>query len=204
MSPDGTAPEEVPADITRESDVARLFHEVQRRFGRIDVLFNNAGINTSPKLPDEISADDWNAVLQTNVTGSFLCARAAFSMMRQQSPAGGRIINNGSVSAQVPRPGSCPYTVSKHAVTGLTRSIALDGRPFGIACSQIDIGNAATDMASSMATGVPQANGTTAVEPTMNVQHVAEMVAWIAELPLSANVLFTNVMATGMPFVGRG
>ena len=182
----------------------KLFAEVAKAFGRVDLLFNNAGMGYKSTLIDEIPVEVWNDVVGVNLTGSFLCARAAFGAMRRQSPQGGRIINNGSVSAHAPRPGSVPYTATKHAITGLTKTLALDGRPFDIACGQIDIGNALTEMAVPMTQGVPQANGTIAPEAVMDVERVAEAVLYMAGLPLDANVLFMTVMATKMPFVGRG
>ena len=201
------APEQavaIPCDISDAAEVDHLFAEVKERFGRLDLLFNNAGMSYKSTMIDEIPVEVWNDVVGVNLTGSFLCARAAFGMMRHQSPQGGRIINNGSVSAYVPRPGSVPYTATKHAITGLTKTLALDGRPFDIACGQIDIGNALTEMAAPMTKGVPQANGTIAAEATMDVQHVADAVLHMANLPLDANVLFMTVMATKMPYVGRG
>ena len=171
---------------------------------RLDVLFNNAGISAAAAPIDEIPVADWLEVSRTNITGMFLCARAAFGLMRRQSPQGGRIINNGSISAHVPRPGSTPYTMSKHAVTGLTRSLGLDGRAFNIACGQIDIGNALTDMAAKFTKGVPQANGQIAAEPVMDVAHVAEAVLHMANLPLDVNVPFMTIMARDMPYIGRG
>ncbi|MGE0282697.1 MAG: SDR family oxidoreductase [Rhizobiaceae bacterium] len=194
----------VACDVTQPNEVDALFNQVVATFGRVDLLFNNAGKGNPSKLIDEIPVELWNEIVAVNLTGSFLCARAAFAAMRKQSPQGGRIINNGSISAYAPRPGSVPYTATKHAITGLTKTLALDGRPFDIACGQIDIGNALTDMAVAMTKGVPQANGTTAVEEVMDVQHVANAVVHMASLPLEANVLFMNVMATKMPFVGRG
>ena len=191
-------------DISDAKQVDSLFAEVKARFGRLDLLFNNAGMSYKSVMIDEIPVEAWNDVVGVNLTGSFLCARAAFGMMRRQSPRGGRIINNGSVSAYAPRPGSAPYTATKHAITGLTKTLALDGRPFDIACGQIDIGNALTEMAAPMTKGVPQANGTIAPEATMDVQHVADAVLHMASLPLGANVLFMTVMATKMPYVGRG
>ncbi len=176
----------------------------RRTFGRIDVLFNNAGTGAPPVEFDELTDEQWNRVVGINLTGSFLCAREAFRIMKRQDPKGGRIINNGSISAHAPRPFSAPYTATKHAITGLTKSLSLDGRKHDIVASQIDIGNAATEMTARMARGVPQANGTTMVEPTMNVQHVADMVVTIATMPLDANVMFVTVMATKMPFAGRG
>ena len=194
----------VACDITRPDQVDALFAATVETFGRVDLLFNNAGMGFKSTTIDEIPVDVWNDVVAVNLTGSFLCARAAFAAMRRQRPMGGRIINNGSVSAQAPRPGSAPYTATKHAITGLTKTLALDGRPFDIACGQIDIGNALTDMAAPMTKGVPQANGTMAVEAVMDVRHVADAVVHMAGLPLDANVLFMTVMATKMPLVGRG
>ncbi|WP_263258831.1 MULTISPECIES: SDR family oxidoreductase [Pseudomonas] len=191
-------------DVRDPASVERLFSQIERELGRLDLLFNNAGVN-APAVPvDELPLDNWDNVLATNVTGVFLCARAAFGLMRRQSPQGGRIINNGSISAHAPRPFSAPYTVSKHAVLGLTKSLALDGRAYDIACSQIDIGNALTELSERMTRGVRQANGEIAVEPMCDVRHVADAVRYIAGLPLSANVLNLTVMATKMPFVGRG
>ena len=194
----------LPTDVSQPEAVDEAFAAVRQRWGRLDLLFNNAGTGT-PALPiDELSVEQWLAVVSVNLTGSFLCARAAFHMMRHQSPQGGRIINNGSISAHTPRPGSLPYTTTKHAITGMTKSLALDGRAFDIACGQIDIGNAATPMTERMTRGVPQANGTTLVEPRMDSRHVADMVVMMAGLPLDANVQFVTVMATKMPFIGRG
>ncbi|MGE6323282.1 SDR family oxidoreductase [Pseudomonas oryzihabitans] len=194
----------IPTDVRDPASVERLFVQIERELGRLDLLFNNAGVN-APAVPvDELPLDNWANVLATNVTGVFLCARAAFGLMRRQSPQGGRIINNGSISAHAPRPFSAPYTVSKHAVLGLTKSLALDGRAYDIACSQIDIGNALTELSERMTRGVRQANGEIAVEPMCDVRHVADAVCYIAGLPLSANVLNLTVMATKMPFVGRG
>ena len=202
--PDGAAGLAVRADVTEPESVAALFAAVQDRWGRLDLLVNNAGV-TGPAGPvDEISVADWRRAVDTNLTGSFLCAREAVRMMRAQRPQGGRIINNGSISAQVPRPGSAAYTATKHALTGLTKSISLDGRPFGIACGQIDIGNAATEMTARMARGVPQANGTLAAEPTFDARHVADAVLYMAALPLDANVQFLTLTATAMPYIGRG
>lgn len=192
------------ADVTDAAAVDALFEKVREEFGRIDVLFNNAGTNAPPVPLDELAVEDWQKVVDVNLTGSVLCARAAMALMKAQSPMGGRIINNGSISAHAPRPYSTPYTVSKHAITGLTKCISLDGRPHDIACSQIDIGNAATEMTERMKDGVPQANGTMAPEPRMDVGHVADAIVYMANLPLSANVQFMTVMATKMPFVGRG
>lgn len=194
----------IPADVTDPASVQALFDAIEQRFGRLDVLFNNAGVN-APAVPvDELPLEKWFATLNTNVTGSFLCARAAFGLMRRQQPQGGRIINNGSISAHVPRPFTAPYTASKHAVTGLTKALALDGRAFNIVASQIDIGNALTELSERMTRGVLQANGTTAPEPMMDAVHVADAVRHIAAMPLSANVLNMTVMASSMPFVGRG
>jgi len=194
----------VACDIARPDEVEALFAKAVAAFGRVDLLFNNAGMGYKSAPIDEIPVEVWNDVVGVNLTGSFLCARAAFRQMRRQAPQGGRIINNGSVSAYTPRPGSVPYTATKHAITGLTKTLALDGRPFDIACGQIDIGNALTDMAMPMTTGVPQANGTIAAEAVMDVRHVVDAVLHMAGLPLDANVLFMTVMATKMPYVGRG
>jgi len=194
----------VPTDVSDPASVDALFERIQSTYGRLDVLFNNAGIG-APAVPiDELTVEQWNAVLGTNLTGAFLCTRAAFRLMKAQTPRGGRIINNGSISAYAPRPNSVPYTATKHGVLGLTRACALDGRHFDIAVSQIDIGNANTEMAARMARGVMQANGEVAVEPLMDLKHVTDAVLYIANLPLSANVLTMNVMAAKMPFVGRG
>jgi len=200
----GQAAMAVPTDVTEPDSVQALFDAIERSFGRLDLLFNNAGVN-APAVPmDELPLDKWFSVLNTNVTGVFLCARAAFGLMRRQSPQGGRIINNGSISAQTPRPFTAPYTASKHAVTGLTKALALDGRAFNIVASQIDIGNALTELSERMTRGVLQANGTVAPEPMMDASHVADAVRHIAAMPLSANVLNMTVMASAMPFVGRG
>ena len=194
----------VPTDVTVPESVAALFAKTEEIFGRLDVLFNNAGTG-APAIPlEDLTFDQWNAVVNVNLTGAFLCAQAAIKLMKAQTPRGGRIINNGSISAHAPRPNSAPYTASKHAITGLTKSLSLDGRKNGIACGQIDIGNAATEMTERMTAGVPQANGTTLVEPRMDVRHVADAVVYMANLPLDANVQFMTVMATQMPFVGRG
>jgi NAD(P)-dependent dehydrogenase (short-subunit alcohol dehydrogenase family) len=194
----------IRSDVGNPDSVRALFAEIRRMFDRLDVLFNNAGIS-GPGIPfEEISFEQWNAVVNVNLTGAFLCAQEAFRLMKEQSPRGGRIINNGSISAHAPRPNSAPYTATKHAITGLTKSLSLDGRKYDIACSQIDIGNAATDMSEPMASGVPQANGTIMPEPRMDVQHVADAVLYMARLPLDANVQFITLMATKMPFVGRG
>ncbi|EIE51393.1 SDR family oxidoreductase [Salipiger aestuarii] len=194
----------VPFDVADPGAVDAGFASITDNWGRIDALFNNAGIFNKGAPIDEIAVDDWLALCGVNISGMFLCARAAFGQMRRQSPQGGRIINNGSISAHVPRPGSAPYTMSKHAATGLTKSLSLDGRPFGIACGQIDVGNAMTDMAAPMATGVTQANGDTAPEAVMDVEHVASTVLHMASLPPDANVQFVTVMATAMPYIGRG
>jgi NAD(P)-dependent dehydrogenase (short-subunit alcohol dehydrogenase family) len=194
----------VPTDVRDADAVEALFAAAVRRHGRIDLLFNNAGMSGPAGTIDELDPADWATVIDTNLTGSFLCARAAFRAMRSQDPQGGRIINNGSISAYVPRPGTVAYAASKHAITGLTRSIALDGRPFGIACGQIDVGNAETAIAAAMASGVPQPDGTVRPEPTMDVAEVGRAVAHMAGLPLDANVLFMTIMATTMPYVGRG
>lgn len=194
----------VPTDVTSPESVDALFATIEQSFGRLDLLFNNAGVN-APAVPmDELPLDKWFSVLDTNVTGVYLCARAAFGLMRRQIPQGGRIINNGSVSAHAPRPFTAPYTASKHAVSGLTKALALDGRPFNIVASQIDIGNALTELSERMTRGVLQANGTTAPEPMMDAKHVADAVRHIAAMPLGANVLNMTVMASTMPFVGRG
>ena len=194
----------LPADVGDPAAVDAAFAAVERAWGRLDLLFNNAGIALPGKPIDEIAVDDWLALCQTNITGMFLCARAAFGLMRRQRPQGGRIINNGSVSAHVPRPGSAPYTMSKHAVTGLTRTLALDGRAFDIACGQIDIGNALTEMAGKFPAGVPQANGEIRPEPVMDVAHVAATVLHMAGLPLDVNMPFVTLMARDMPYLGRG
>ncbi len=194
----------VPTDVARPDSVKALFAKAKETFGRLDVLFNNAGIG-APGIPmEDLSYEQWNAVVSVNLTGAFLCAQEAIKLMKAQNPWGGRIINNGSISAQAPRPNSAPYTATKHAITGLTKCISLDGRKYDIACSQIDIGNAATEMTARMAEGVPQANGTRMVEPRMDVRHVAEAVLYMANLPLDANVQFLTLMATKMPLVGRG
>ncbi len=194
----------VPTDVSDFQAVRRLFAMTKARYGRLDVLFNNAGIAAPPLALEDLSEEQWSAVVAVNLNGAFFCTQAAFKMMKSQQPRGGRIINNGSISAHVPRPNSAPYTAAKHAMTGLTKSTALDGRPFDIACGQIDIGNASTDMTAKMAPGAPQADGSMAVEPTIDVQHVADAVVYMANLPLSANVPFMTVMAAGMPYIGRG
>lgn len=195
----------VPADVTEPASVKALFAQTVETFGRLDVLFNNAGTGApGTVLLEDLSFAQWAAVVNTNLTGPFLCTQEAFKVMKAQSPMGGRIINNGSISAYAPRPNSAPYTSTKHAITGLTKATALDGRKYNIACGQIDIGNAATDMTSSMTGGVPQADGSLKPEPRMDVAHVAASVVHMAQLPLESNVLFMTVMATKMPFVGRG
>jgi NAD(P)-dependent dehydrogenase (short-subunit alcohol dehydrogenase family) len=194
----------VPADVSDAGAVDALFDAVLARFGRVDLLFNNAGSFGATARIDEYPLDAWRALVDTNLTGAFLCARRAFRAMREQEPPGGRIINNGSISAHTPRPHAVAYTATKHAVTGLTKAIALDGRDLGIACGQIDVGNAATEMTRAMERGVLQADGTTAAEATMDAGHVADAVLYMAGLPLDANVLFMTVTATRMPFVGRG
>lgn len=194
----------VPTDVTDPQSVQALFDAIERAFGRLDLLFNNAGVN-APAVPlNELPLEKWFSVLNTNVTGVFLCARAAFGLMRRQSPQGGRIINNGSISAHTPRPFTAPYTASKHAVTGITKALALDGRAFNIVASQIDIGNALTELSERMTRGVLQANGSVAPEAMMEARHVADAVRHIASLPLTANILNMTVMASNMPFVGRG
>ena len=194
----------VPTDVGVPESVRALFAKTEEVFGRLDVLFNNAGMG-APAIPlEDLTFEQWNAVVNVNLTGAFLCAQAAIKLMKAQTPRGGRIINNGSISAHTPRPNSAPYTATKHAITGLTKSLSLDGRKNGIACGQIDIGNAATEMTERMTAGVPQANGSTLVEPRMDVRHVADAVVYMANLPLDANVQFITVMATNMPFVGRG
>jgi NAD(P)-dependent dehydrogenase (short-subunit alcohol dehydrogenase family) len=195
----------IATDVSDPKSVANLFARTKETFGRLDLLFNNAGTGAPGTiLLEDLSFEMWKAVVDTNLTGAFLCTQEAFRIMKAQNPRGGRIINNGSISAHVPRPNSAPYTATKHAITGLTRSTSLDGRKYDIACGQIDIGNAATEMTSKMSTGMPQANGTIAPEPTMDVEHVASTVVHMASLPLDANVQFVTVMATKMPFIGRG
>jgi NAD(P)-dependent dehydrogenase (short-subunit alcohol dehydrogenase family) len=201
---DGARALAVATDVSDDASVQQLFEKTKQAFGRLDVLFNNAGTG-APALPlEELTVEQWRRVVDVNLTGVFLCTQAAFRLMKTQTPRGGRIINNGSISAHTPRPHSAPYTATKHAITGLTKSTALDGRKYDIACGQIDIGNAETEMTARMKKGVLQANGELAVEPTMDVQHVADAVLYMASLPLDANVLFLTVMATKMPFVGRG
>jgi len=192
------------ADVGDPDEVARLFETVKDRYGRLDLLFNNAGVAAAGKKLEDLTPQAWRRVVDTNLNGAFYCTQGAFRIMKAQDPQGGRIINNGSISAHVPRPDSAPYTATKHAITGLTRSASLDGRAYNIACGQIDIGNAVTPMAQGVARGVPQANGQIAVEPTMDVEQVAEAVVYMAGLPLSANVQFMTVMATKMPYIGRG
>ncbi|HEX7124482.1 MAG TPA: SDR family oxidoreductase [Thermodesulfobacteriota bacterium] len=194
----------VPTDVSDPASVRALFDRTREAFGRLDLLFNNAGIGAPPVPLEDLTVEQWKAVVDTNLTGAFLCTQEAFRIMKSQVPRGGRIINNGSISAHAPRPNSAPYTATKHAITGLTKSTSLDGRKYDIASGQIDIGNAATEMTARMASGVPQANGELAVEPTMDVGHVARAVLYMASLPLDANVQFMTVMATKMPFVGRG
>ncbi|MFG2309692.1 SDR family oxidoreductase [Streptomyces sp. NPDC048566] len=195
----------VPTDVSEPGEVTRLFSAVRDRFGRLDLLFNNAGTFGPGGVPfEELPYEAWRHVVDTNLNGAFLCAQAAYRQMKEQDPQGGRIINNGSISAHTPRPRSAAYTATKHALTGLTKALSLDGRPYRIACGQIDIGNAATDMTERMRTGIPQANGELAVEPVMDVADVARTVRHMAELPLEANVQFATVLATAMPYVGRG
>ena len=202
--PDAARALAVPADVTDPVSVRALFEKARDTFGRLDLLFNNAGTG-APAVPlEELTVEQWRRVVEVNLTGAFLCTREAFRLMKAQAPRGGRIINNGSISAHAPRPHSAPYTATKHAITGLTKSTALDGRAFDIACGQIDIGNAETELTARMKAGVPQAGGAVAPEPTMDVEHVARAVVYMAGLPLDANVLFLTVMATKMPFVGRG
>ena len=194
----------IPADVSDSDSVSSLFATTRAALGRLDLLFNNAGTSAPPVPLEDLTFAQWQRVVDVNLTGVFLCTQAAFRLMKEQDPRGGRIINNGSISAHAPRPNSAPYTATKHAITGLTRSTALDGRAYDIACGQIDIGNAATEMTARMKSGVLQASGETAAEPTMDVAHVARAVLYMASLPLDANVLFLTVMATKMPLVGRG
>jgi NAD(P)-dependent dehydrogenase (short-subunit alcohol dehydrogenase family) len=194
----------VATDVANPASVRALFARTKEAFGRLDVLFNNAGVGAPPVNMEDLTYEQWKNVVDINLTGVFLCTQEAIKLMRDQTPRGGRIINNGSISAHAPRPNSAPYTATKHAITGLTKSTSLDGRKYDIACGQIDIGNAATELAARMATGVPQANGQIAIEPLMDVVHVANSVVYMASLPLDANVQFMTVMATKMPFVGRG
>jgi NAD(P)-dependent dehydrogenase (short-subunit alcohol dehydrogenase family) len=202
--PSGVRALVVPTEVGDPQSVRELFARTREAFGRLDLLFNNAGVG-APGIPlEELSYEQWKAVVDTNLTGAFLCTQEAFKIMKSQDPRGGRIINNGSISAHAPRPNSAPYTATKHAITGLTKSTSLDGRKYDIACGQIDVGNAATELTARMAEGVPQANGSIAVEPLMDVAHVASAVLYMASLPLEANVQFMTVMATKMPFLGRG
>jgi NAD(P)-dependent dehydrogenase (short-subunit alcohol dehydrogenase family) len=194
----------VATDVSDPASVSALFAKTSEAFGRLDLLFNNAGIGAPPVPMEELTYEQWTAVVDINLTGAFLCTQEAIRLMKAQTPRGGRIINNGSISAHVPRPYSAPYTATKHAITGLTKSTALDGRKHDIACGQIDIGNAATEMTARMKEGVPQADGSNAVEPTMDAEHVAQAVVHMAGLPLDANVQFMTIMATKMPFIGRG
>jgi NAD(P)-dependent dehydrogenase (short-subunit alcohol dehydrogenase family) len=194
----------VPTDVSNPESVRTLFAATKAKFARLDLLFNNAGIGAFAVPMEELSYEQWKAVVDVNLTGAFLCTQEAIKLMKTQMPRGGRIINNGSISAHAPRPNSAPYTATKHAITGLTKSTSLDGRKYDIACGQIDIGNAQTELAAKMSKGVPQANGEVAVEPLMDVQHVASAVLYMASLPLDANVQFMTIMATKMPFVGRG
>jgi NAD(P)-dependent dehydrogenase (short-subunit alcohol dehydrogenase family) len=194
----------VPADVTSAASVAALFDRIRDRWGRLDLLVNNAGLFGPAAQPDEVGLADWQRVVDTNLTGAFLCAQHAVRMMKAQIPRGGRIINNGSISAHAPRPGSICYTATKHAITGLTKSLSLDGRAYDIACGQIDIGNAATEMTRRFSAGVPQADGSVAAEPTFDARHVADAVLYMASLPLDANVQFLTITATKMPFIGRG
>ena len=194
----------VSTDVGDPDSVKALFDKTKDAFGRLDVLFNNAGTGAPPLLLEDLSYDQWMTVVNANFTGTFLCTQQAFHIMKNQEPMGGRIINNGSLSAYVPRPNSIPYTATKHGVTGMTRATSLDGRKYNIACSQVDVGNAATPMTERMSGGVPQARGDVQVEPTMDVQHVADAIVYIANLPLDANVQFMTVMATQMPYIGRG
>ena len=194
----------VPTDVSQPESVRTLFAKIRKVFGRLDLLFNNAGVSSPPVPMEDLTFERWNAVVAINLTGAFLCAQEAIKIMKAQQPRGGRIINNGSISAHAPRPKSAPYTATKHAITGLTKCISLDGRKYDIACGQIDIGNAATELSAPMAQGVAQANGSTMPEPRFDVQHVADAVLYMASLPLDTNVQFMTVMATKMPFVGRG
>lgn len=194
----------VPTDVSSPASVDALFTAIADKLGRLDVLFNNAGVSSLQTPFEELSFEHWQNVVNINLTGSFLCAQGAFKLMKAQQPQGGRIINNGSISAQSPRPNSAPYTATKHAITGLTKSISLDGRKYNIACGQIDIGNAMTDLAAPMAKGMPQANGQIAAEPMMQAREVADAVLHMAALPLSTNVQFMTIMASAMPFIGRG
>jgi NAD(P)-dependent dehydrogenase (short-subunit alcohol dehydrogenase family) len=201
---DGSRARPIVTDVTDPESVASLFEAVRDEFGRLDLLFNNAGSGAPPVLLEDLTVEQWKAVVDVNLTGSFLCTQEAFRIMKIQDPMGGRIINNGSISADRPRPNSSPYTATKHAITGLTKASSLDGRKYDIACGQIDIGNAATDMTAKMSGGVPQADGSMAAEPTMDIANVADSIVYMAGLPLNANVQFLTVMATKMPFIGRG
>ena len=194
----------VPTDVSDPDSIRALFAQTKETFGRLDVLFNNAGIGAPPVPLEDLSYEQWKAVVDINLTGTFVCTQEAFKIMKEQKPRGGRIINNGSISAHVPRPNSAPYTATKHAMTGLTKSTSLDGRKYDIACGQIDIGNAGTEMTAVMKKGIPQPNGSIEAEPTFDVNHVAQAVVYMANLPLDANVQFMTVMATKMPFIGRG
>ena len=194
----------ITCDVGQPESVKNMFSKAMKKFGRLDVLFNNAGGGAPKKLLEDLTYDDWQKVVNSNLTGTFLCSQEAIKIMKSQNPMGGRIINNGSISAYAPRPDSAPYTATKHGVSGLTKSISLDGRKYNIACSQIDIGNAATPMTERMKKGVPQANGSTIVEPTFDVNHVAEVVLNISNFPLETNVQFITIMATKMPYIGRG
>jgi NAD(P)-dependent dehydrogenase (short-subunit alcohol dehydrogenase family) len=194
----------VPTDVSEPASVRALFAKTKETFGRLDMLFNNAGTNTPSMLLEDLTYEQWKSVVDVNLTGAFLCTQEAFKLMKSQTPRGGRIINNGSISAHAPRPNSAPYTATKHAITGLTKATALDGRKYDIACGQIDIGNAETATMARMKTGLQQAHGVVAVEPTMDVEHVARAVVYMASLPLDANVQFMTIMATKMPFIGRG
>jgi NAD(P)-dependent dehydrogenase (short-subunit alcohol dehydrogenase family) len=202
--PSGSRALVVPSDVSDPASVRALFDKTKETFGRLDVLFNNAGTGAPPVLLEDLTYEEWKSVVDINLTGAFLCTQEAFKIMKSQKPRGGRIINNGSISAHTPRPNSAPYTATKHAMTGLTKSTSLDGRKYDIACGQIDIGNAATELTARMKDGVPQANGAVEVEPTIDADHVARAVIYMASLPLDANVQFMTVMATKMPFVGRG
>ncbi len=202
--PTGVRALAVPTDVTDPASVRALFEKTRETFGRLDLLFNNAGTGSPPILLEDLSHEQWNTVVDTNLNGAFLCTQEAFRIMKSQKPRARRIINNGSISANAPRPNTAPYTATKHAITGLTKSTSLDGRKYDIACGQIDIGNAETDLTKRMKDGVPQADGTIIAEPTMEVEHVAKAVVYMASLPLEANVQFLTVMATKMPFVGRG
>jgi NAD(P)-dependent dehydrogenase (short-subunit alcohol dehydrogenase family) len=204
LAPAGARLLAVPTDVSDQASVTALFAATKQAFGRLDLLFNNAGTNVPGTPFEDLTLEQWNGVVAVNLTGAFLCAQAAFRMMKEQVPQGGRIINNGSISAHTPRPDSAPYTATKHAITGLTKTIALDGRKYDIACGQIDIGNAATPMTQRMQRGVKQADGRVAVEPTMNVDHVGDAIVHMASLPLETNILAMTIMATKMPFVGRG